>query len=269
MREKFVSVYSGGINIKDAFNRVFMMSTILKFFSPEFVKKIPNRLVEIPERVYQKTGIVVNFRKMTEQDMGSPIINAPPAAAAISGADHSITILVRSDIIEPSHIAHELIHLRRYALEEIPMLWPNEYATQSDVPFILNVDNQIEHLYVVPEEINAVPSSKEWWQGEYKELLSTHRDAFRLTMHLLFLTIVLPSNINLLEQCRSLLLELSEENLHQAQVFASKVVEAMPEKNDVIALFREMLHPQLRPRLTTARYNIKDKRVSIMPVMLA
>jgi hypothetical protein len=228
-----------------------------EIFSPEFFDQIPKHLLRIPELVREKTGIIVNYRDI--EDGGD-------SNARLEITAEGIDIAVRRELVVPSQLAHEFIHLRRYILDSTLKLCAAEGATPHDDAFLQHVDNAVEHLFVVPEEIAACPGAEEWWVKEYESLIpATRESTLALTMHSLFLHIVLPAKTELRAECERLLVEAGGQiALDASKKLCRDVADAIPDKYQVLTLIMPFLPGQVRPPTSTvARYVVNFGVVSL------
>ncbi|MGO4174753.1 hypothetical protein [Bosea sp. TAF32] len=93
--------------------------------------------------------------------------------------------------------AHELRHLERYLVDRV---W--QFASTEALPVrqrhqVAALDNDLEHLTMVPFEL-VLPGAEEFWEALYSEVLksvpSSDDGSFELSRHLLILRVVLPSS---------------------------------------------------------------------------
>lgn len=236
------------------------------FFDSKFLENIPNNILEIPCEVRKSTGLVVKFREISPDDQSEHTKHLPPALLEIDGRDNSITIAVQREIVQPSNLAHELIHIRRYILESACMLWPNERATPYDIGFIQHFDNSLEHLFVVAEEVKACDGSWDWWSSHYDVLIDeTQGNWLGLTMHLLFLKVVIPENSKLQEKCLNFLEQTSiNNNVNESVKICEAALIALPSKKKLIDAIFHLLPLPLKSNVTFARYDVKNRKINIV-----
>lgn len=240
------------------------------FFEPAFLRHIPDDLLAVADQVRAATGIPVTVKAMLPAAAEKDAYARPPAVADIDGFAHSITIIVNSELVQPSHVAHELIHLRRYLLESVCMLWPAEGATPYDVNWIVNVDNSLEHLLVVPEEIAASDGAEQWWIAHYEALVEhTGRNWLGQTMHLLFLRAVLPTQHALRARCEEFIALTGVGQLEKASLVSDNALAALPSKRKLIDVVRPLLPPELQTRMALACYAARDGRIALRDASLA
>jgi hypothetical protein len=93
----------------------------------------------------------------------------PDRLAARCEPDDVAFLLPRHDFpADPGSIAHELLHIRRFGLEAVPMLESSDQVVDFDGSFSVIVGtlgNALEHLVIVPIEIDLVPERRDYWEG--------------------------------------------------------------------------------------------------------
>lgn len=233
-----------------------------------WLRGVPPAFIDIPTQVHEVTGIPVTFQAIDSGDRDSPLFSAAPAKLITDPVQHTISVVLRRDLVHPSHIVHELLHLRRTAIESVCLLWPNDLATPHDIAFIFEIDNALEHLLFVPEEMAACSGSTEWWMREYARLIpDAAGHEINLKMHWLFLQVALRQADVLIERCQDLLLDLGgQQMLHEAEQLHRDVVAAMPSKLAVLEVLRRLLPRQILERVGLARFVMRRGRINLEQV---
>jgi hypothetical protein len=79
-------------------------------------------------------------------------------------------------------VFHELLHLKRYFLDGIPKLVycddAHEFESDADArlpQLFLDLDNQIEHIFIVPHELTRYRGARRYWAGRFQALLADPR----------------------------------------------------------------------------------------------
>lgn len=93
--------------------------------------------------------------------------------------------------------AHELRHLERYLVDRVWQFAPAEALSASQQIQAAALDNDIEHLTIVPFEL-VLPGAAAFWEALYAEVLKGVPGAggatSDLSRHVLFLRVVLPDS---------------------------------------------------------------------------
>lgn len=118
----------------------------------EFRQRLPGsvqRLVdELEERADLEIPVCIDTRPV------SPTEPNPERAAAAINHDGA-TIFIRSDsAFSPHGILHELLHIHRYWIEEVPQLMPAQGDRDTDDRWRITsqIENALEHVIIVPRE---------------------------------------------------------------------------------------------------------------------
>jgi len=78
-----------------------------------------------------------------------------PDSLAARVTPTSATILLRSkDVFPPHDVLHELLHIERLWVEEIPQLVPRHDPKGTRSKIATDIENALEHLIIVPREAN-------------------------------------------------------------------------------------------------------------------
>ncbi|QYD70083.1 hypothetical protein KZJ38_07160 [Paraburkholderia edwinii] len=83
---------------------------------------------------------------------------------------------------DSASVYHELLHLKRYFVDDIPKLVycddAHEFESDADarLPQLFErLDNQIEHLFIVPHELARYRGARRYWAGRLHALLGDPR----------------------------------------------------------------------------------------------
>jgi hypothetical protein len=134
----------------------------------KYKSRLPNTLqadVDAIEAKFGKTiGVTVKGQpgseKFAEWDGEGTAVYLTPASADI--------VLLTHDV--PAHsLAHEVIHVRRKWLEQIPCYGWREGLDQGLANIASKLENDLEHIFIVREEIQLFPEAEMFWRKEYGE----------------------------------------------------------------------------------------------------
>lgn len=113
-------------------------------------------------------NLVVEIESAIDKDIEIKIVSKPQDTLAcnVDGVC-PVIILPKADFFPESSVVHELIHIRRFLVERVPSLSVmEEYWSHKIEQAFLAIDNDLEHLCVIPEEIRRKPDRFQRWQGE-------------------------------------------------------------------------------------------------------
>jgi hypothetical protein len=84
-----------------------------------------------------------------------------------------------TDYFPDASVFHELQHIRRFLVDGIPKLIVCEdyqlWSPQLDEA-ILHLDNNLEHLVIIPIELREFPERRAYWEGSLKRKLIGYRE---------------------------------------------------------------------------------------------
>lgn len=81
---------------------------------------------------------------------------------------HNATILTPKGKFPDPSVLHELLHIRRCKVDGVPQLVVCDEFDFGDPNFetrVTKLDNNIEHIFIVPEEISLRPDRLTYWEG--------------------------------------------------------------------------------------------------------
>ncbi len=79
-------------------------------------------------------------------------------------------LIPKENYFPDSSVIHELLHLERFCIEEIPLLCTcnDDYEEENK---LISLDNNLEHLIIVPEEIKLLPERYKYWINQINKKL--------------------------------------------------------------------------------------------------
>ena len=128
------------------------------------ISVLPEASLELLREIEDFAGLEIAFERRDEPAVPNlPNPDAPAARVSHDGA----TISVYKDVITPSGMTHELLHIYRYWVEAVPQVMPKKdkggsadngrWATTS------SIENALEHLVIVPREEEYGVYDEEFW----------------------------------------------------------------------------------------------------------
>lgn len=243
------------------------MCLMYKCFSKDFLDKIPVDLQQVPAKVLELTGIKVTVQTFSDQfKIAEPYLSRSDAVLDIDPSCSAITIWFNPDSVTPSTLTHELIHLRRNIIESVPKLFPFTNCSSDLAEEILCIENELEHLLLVPEQIAAFSEAEKWWGDHYLALnFRIMKGNSTLMFAWSFIRNVLPRHTEL-AQTYVILLQ-KYDFVKQADYFREDMREAMPDKLQMLRKIFEK-YPMLNNHAAVGRYVIENDRLILQPVAL-
>lgn len=161
-------------------------------------------------------------------------------------------LLPHADYFPDGAVVHELLHIQRVLCQGVPRILICEESEEWDPHFagsMTHLDNDLEHLVIVPEELRLFPHRVEHWETVLERTIGDIRDA-ALTMddreryaliNFTFICHVMPQSA-LVGRARGLVDELRIAD--RAERFAALVIPALATKETAVALaFAELKLP--------------------------
>jgi hypothetical protein len=244
------------------------MPNMLSYFDTTFLSQIPDQLLNVPDLVQEKTGIVMQIQDINNSSFDdiAPAFAKARAVLDIDVEAQTITLWVgpESDIT-PHMLGHELIHLRRNVLEGVHKIFPRADVNVGISQEALFLENELEHLFVIPEEISLFPEAEAWWTEYYRQQIQKARtEPVAMAHHWRTIRIALPKQKELLDACAAIILGFdSTVAVGLANNFHQFIANVMPNKREMIL---EAIHMYPAPAVRgmgLARFNNESRSLSL------
>ena len=141
-----------------------------------YLNRLPADVRQLVEEIEEKAGIEIEIRidpERARQQCDGPT----PMACEADERGAWILIASRDDFPESS-VLHELFHIHRILIEQVPKLvvcddlWDRETDRAYELDRGIHaLDNNIEHLAIVPRELRLRPDRGDWWAGRFGRVL--------------------------------------------------------------------------------------------------
>lgn len=226
------------------------------YFPSSLLDSIPADLLAVPAAVRALTGIDVVARPFAKELKAEhPHFADAEALIDIDPGARAITIFFDPERISASILAHELIHLRRDLLESVPKLAAAPGLPQEGRTDVWAVENEIEHLLIVPEQIAAFPEAEQWWTSVYASLRERIRGpGYTLLFAWSFIRNVLPRQDALARAYVELVNK--HDFARQANNFRGDIGDAMPDKLRILQTYLDW-NPAMRSQCVIGRYVVE------------
>ena len=185
-----------------------------------------------------------------------------------------VSIALPAEFEMPEHtLYHELLHAHRNICLSIPRLAPRQ-ANPAGYRLACGMDNDVEHLFIIPEEIRFAPQATGYWHQHYDQKITTlaaekpvspmdklaHRNSL-LSLQVIT-SICLPEWGGAAEAQAVIA---SHKYAFEADTLLSKVRLAIPSKvNCLSAFFRfSKLPPEM---FCTSRFLVAEGRIDYLPL---
>jgi len=138
-------------------------------------------------------------------------------------------------------VRHEVLHMQRFLIERVPKLvlaenarWDKGISNQ-----LVNLDNAIEHLLIVPVELQLHPERRQHWEAMMQDICSALQNIpeanrrLAVFLHWTFLRHVLPNSSSV-----EIMSNFARDNalLEMADNFADQFIAAVASKDELVRL---------------------------------
>jgi len=139
---------------------------------PEFRNRLSADVRTLVQQTEDSAGIEITVVVDPERASGSP---DEPDPMACEVDEHGAQLLLGDAAYFPDpSVFHELQHIRRVLLEGVPRVVVCEdfepWSPQLDTA-VAQLDNNIEHLIIVPRELEAYPVRRGYWEARVRRML--------------------------------------------------------------------------------------------------
>lgn len=232
---------------------------------------LPQELRDVPDEVESKTGIRLGILPMELCDQPLEAFDRAEAVIDIDGHSQKITIWCDPSSLKSSVLGHELMHLRRDILERVPKLIPYR-CSPSDSGLIHMLENELEHLFIIPEEIRIFPDAEDRWADYYSALIDriisrSNQDHSELAITWMQLRHSLPDQVDIAKRLFAHIRNQGEQCAKQANTLRCLADEDRTDKSALVLMMTEALstwHPRLIPHLGRGRWGTSGGKLMFM-----
>lgn len=234
---------------------------------PAVFDALPDNLKLVPKQVLDITGIETKALPFTTLFLEEqPDFARAEAVLDIDPDRHSITIWYAPEKVTASTIGHELIHLRRNIVEAVPKIFPTQDTELARNCEVLFWENELEHLIIVPEQLNAFSEARAWWVEHYSSMLDRDKtNHLSLMFAWSFIRNVLPAESELANCCANLLHKY--KIAEPADYLRADLKKAMTDKAELIRSLLRFFSSS-NNQVAIARYLVINHELTVEPVDL-
>jgi hypothetical protein len=223
------------------------------------LREIPQPLRDVVAQIQSRSGIQITARPATPDLLKQFPILAQLPLLDIWPEEERICIWYPDETLSLPDLCHELIHARRNILESVPRMSP--YSWAQDPELIYALENDLEHLFVIPEEISYFPSQGAKLEERYSIYLAQATpNAFNLFRLWVVINNALPTSRRIRDLCRT---ALQESNLlDDAESFREEIEAAFPDKERLLAVVLRWF-PNVKRDVCTQRYVTSNRTLQV------
>lgn len=172
-----------------------------------YLDRLPDDVRFFVNQIEQDSGVEITVKIDPSRASKSPDW---PDRLAVKVNEQCAQILIpKPDYFPDASVLHELFHIRRFLVNGIPHIisCPTyENWTPELDKALANLDNNLEHLIIVPEEFEHRPERKLYWKNRVlKSLQSVNISDGDVLINWIFIQHVLPDH-NLIDKASELIL---------------------------------------------------------------
>lgn len=212
------------------------------------ISVLPELSLDLLKEIEDFAGLEITFERRDEPVPATvPNPDTPTNSISHDGA----TISIFKDVITPSGMTHELLHIYRYWIEAVPQVMPiknkggsadnGRWATTS------SIENALEHLVIVPMEKNYGVYDGEFWNeisrvnwGKYPWPSNTDPWSRRKDCLILWLSCMeIVTDGAVRDLARDCLVK--EGHLDEAQKFHEKIMKTLMDKPKTLSTVMRFL----------------------------
>lgn len=132
----------------------------------DFLNILPEKSKELVSEIETYSGFEIQvLPNPTPVSATDPNPNAP----ACMVTETSAQILHRGNNIDPQGFTHELLHIYRYLVQQIPQVIPVSSSDSSNFKVTSQIENALEHLVIVPLEQKYGFDPHDYWNKTVKQ----------------------------------------------------------------------------------------------------
>lgn len=250
-------------------------NTLLLVAPASVLEGLPPHLREIPNLVEQATGISVQVlpnRNQPPAQMPNVGNRVMPLMLDINANTQSIIIWCAPFAFSSLQLGHQLIALRRYVLESVPRFTPAKGTAPETRATILAMENELELLFLIPEEAATFPDAVQYWNDEFKAMIPIAletNNTYYLAMMFAQIRMSLFGQTDLLDMIESHLQRFGDKTMALARDIWMMYSIALPNKGFLLADMTTGMSPELLSQVNAASFIIKDGVLASDPRSLA
>lgn len=141
------------------------------------VRNLPMNKKYLDQLLSDTKKLVLLIETHMERDIA---VREVPMRKNLGCEIQNATILTPEGKFPDSSVLHELIHIRRFKVDDVPHLVVCDEFDFGDPNFetkVIKLDNNLEHLFIVPEEIRLRPNRITYWEDRLRHAIKTQENS--------------------------------------------------------------------------------------------
>jgi hypothetical protein len=221
-----------------------------------YLCRLGSEIQALVEDIERRSGIEICVE--TDDSRVGRNVGEPDPLACVIDESEARLLVPSSTELSDGPVLHELLHIHRFLVEGVPQISVCEDRWTPHLEQVFaQLDNNLEHLVIVPLEIQRIPERHGLWVKKFRRVLSQVRDGklpkadqkFLAIYGRFFVDYVL-KDTTLLELSESILDTLGLQS--EAEVFRQKIFSALSSKEAAIRVVVDLF--KLDPSLICLDY---------------
>jgi hypothetical protein len=224
----------------------------------QYLDRLSPDIRTLVNEVEQSSGIEIEVKVDPSRARGVP--DQPDPLACEVNQYGAQVLLPKADYFPDGSVLHELLHIQRFLSHGIPRIVAHDdfdgWTPDLDAELI-SLDNNLEHLIIVPEELRRRPPRRAHWErilgrvfDELPSLRLSEGDRLRQALiNWAFICHVLPES-RVIERARAVIQGFGLQD--RAQRYVDVIVQSLDSKEKVVAVAFQ--HLQLRLESASLEY---------------
>ncbi len=223
-----------------------MLGTSWLVVETRFRKRLPGEVAELVDRIETYAG-----REILVDIDTSPVSSTEPNPDRLAThvTETEVKILTRDEDIFPPHgVLHELLHIERFWVEQVPQVLPKLDLDGERIKITSSIENVLEHLIIVPREAEYGFEPFDYWNktesviwGQYPWPSIENSWTRRMNCLISWLSVSgLVTDHEVIAHAENCLMQ--EGFLHEARNFAQKINRTIASKHSAVSTVLRFLH---------------------------
>lgn len=209
----------------------------------EYIELLPSYLKDLVRETENHIGFEIDV--VVDAGCACRVSGEVAHLACEIEKDAALLLIPSAGLFPPGAVFHELLHIRRFLVEEVPCLVDSadyEAWTPEMGASLTYHDNAFEHLVIVPQELKVFPERRADWENKVKRLWAkieagegSDIDRRQASMACwAFLRLVMPDSPNV-DIARSVLADVSA--FEHAEQFYEALVPVLGDKDAAVRVW--------------------------------
>ncbi|WP_104963060.1 hypothetical protein [Pseudomonas sp. XWY-1] len=242
----------------------------------EVWEQLPLNLRAIPKLILDSTGIELEV--LHKAECRDPVFNIDRATAGfeIDGDQQKVVLWCDPLTATASVIGHELLHLRRDICESQIKLMPTRFCDPAMSNIAYQLENEMEHIFIIPEEIKLFSDAEDRWAKDYADVINRimsreEPDKTEMVMAWMQIRNSLPNHTDLAKKLGPHIYAQGEMWAQESQSFNDVAKEAKDQnsKKSLLSWMMEAIHtwhPDHKDTVGYGRWKITGAGLSFEPM---